>query len=209
MLEAQTQTTALDAFVTSGRHRSGLYGIEWGDPDVAPHLRQVRDEWLIPSLAPEATVLEVGSGGGRWSRYFVARVKRTILIDGTWASAHAIRDRFRWPGFEFQIAPAGRLPLVRSGEADYVFSFDTFVHFDAPLFNCYIEEIGRVLRPGGRLHLHYARRWPDSAAEPQSFRYRVEADVAYHLGFAGLRLSERRVEFHGQLGSVLVEAVRV
>jgi SAM-dependent methyltransferase len=207
-IEANRQAKVLEEFVAAGTHRESLYGIEWGDPDLAPHLRQVRDEWLLPTIGPHATVLEIGSGGGRWSRYFVGRVERAILVDGTPASAAAIRERYHWPAFEYQVSPDGRLPLVGDGEVDYVFSFDTFVHFEAELFNRYIEEIGRVLRPGGLLHLHYARRWPDSAPEAESFRYRSEADVACRLGFAAMSLTERRMEFHGQLGSVLVEARR-
>ncbi|HEU5142044.1 MAG TPA: hypothetical protein VFU04_02690, partial [Solirubrobacterales bacterium] len=47
----------------------GIYGMEWGDPDVLPPLKHVRDNYLLPYLDPTKTVLEIGPGGGRWTRY--------------------------------------------------------------------------------------------------------------------------------------------
>jgi len=33
--------------------RQGLYGLHWGDPQVVPWLRFVRDEFLLPFVHPD------------------------------------------------------------------------------------------------------------------------------------------------------------
>jgi hypothetical protein len=54
--------------------------------------------------------------------------------------------------------------MVETGSVDFVFSFDSLVHADAPTLEAYLRELTRVLRPGGVAFLHhsnmamYARR---------------------------------------------------
>ena len=57
-----------------------IYGLEWGDPEVLPSLRHVRDHFLAPYVTPQATVLEIGPGGGRWTRYLLG-AKQVYLVD--------------------------------------------------------------------------------------------------------------------------------
>lgn len=44
--------------------REDVYGLEWGNPDTCPPLAYVRDQFLLPYLTPDATVVEIGPGGG-------------------------------------------------------------------------------------------------------------------------------------------------
>ncbi|HEU5397089.1 MAG TPA: hypothetical protein VFV81_07970, partial [Verrucomicrobiae bacterium] len=48
-----------------------IYGLEWGDPENSPPLQYIRDHFLLPYVRPETTVLEIGPGGGRWTRYML------------------------------------------------------------------------------------------------------------------------------------------
>src|SRR5689334_4713838 len=57
-----------------------VYGLEWGDPDFVPPLQYVRDHFLLPYLKPDATVVEIGVGGGRWTRYMLG-VEKLYAID--------------------------------------------------------------------------------------------------------------------------------
>lgn len=184
--EADRQQDALREFVRSGGHAARVYGMEWGDPRRDPIQSEVRDRFLLPFLSPAVAVLEIGAGGGRWTREMAGRVARLILVDGTAEFEAAIRAHL--PGIEatFLVAPDGRLPGVADAAVDFAFSFDTFVHFHDALFDAYVETVGRVLKPGGHFALHHARHYAGCDYDPVCFRYRDEASVAEVLGRCGL-----------------------
>lgn len=207
--ETDLQVESLDRFVAAGAHRGAVYGLEWGDPEVAPHLARVKNEFLLPALNPAASVVEIGCGGGRWSRYFCGRVRRAFLVDATPSAEPAVRAHADWNGFEFIVAKDANLPTIPTAAADYAFSFDTFVHFHRELFDAYIREISRVLKPGGLLHLHHAARWPEAEMNERTFQYQGEEEIEALLSSVHLRLSRRHVEFRGGWGSILREAVRL
>lgn len=98
------------------------------------------------------------------------------------------------------------LPAIPTASVDYVFSFDTFVHFDPPLFDAYLGEIARVLRPGGVLHLHYAQALTENQSE--EFRYREPAELFGLMGRLGFEPPARRWFRGDGWGSVMVECYR-
>jgi len=185
--EAGRQQAALRAFVRAGGPAGRVYGLQWGDPRADPVLAAVRDRFLLPYLSPPGTVLEIGTGGGRWTREMVGRAARLVLADGVPEFEAAVRGHLPGIGATFLVAPDGRLPAVADGSVDFAFSFDTFVHFHEPLFDAYVETVGRVLRPGGYFTLHHARRYPGCGDGAGCFHYRDEPAVAAVLGRCGLR----------------------
>ena len=208
MTLAETKSQDLAWFVETGRHLTEIYGTAWGDFDTA-EVRSLVNDWIMARLGLQVVALEIGAGGGRWSRTLVGQVAHAILVDGTPLFETAIRQHADWPGFSFHVAPEGLMPFLESGTVDYCFSFDTFVHFETPLFEQYLDEIGRVLKCGGILHLHYARYWPENQhPDPRDFTYRDEALVGTLLNNAGMSLTGRRREQRIGNGSVYVEAVK-
>lgn len=207
--EATRQSIALDEFVAAGHHLHRIYGLEWGDPEETPHLVRARDEFLLPALNSAMTVIEIGCGGGRWSRYFKDRVKAAYLVDATAAAEAAVRAHCDWRGFEFVVAGDGCLSSIKTATVDYAFSFDTFVHFHRELFDAYVSEISRILKPGALFHLLHAKHWPDSAANEQIFQYRDDDDISALLASGSFRLTNRSLEFRVGFGSILREAVRL
>jgi SAM-dependent methyltransferase len=184
--EAIRQQKALQQFVASGQYRHRVYGMEWGDPYTDPTLSQVLHRFLLPFLAPQSVVLEIGAGGGRWSRHMAGRVGRLILVDGAPEFETAIRRMLDCRDLDFVVSAAGRLPRVPTAGVDFVFSFDTFVHFHPPLFDAYVASVGRVLRPGGHFTLHHARRYEGCDFDPRCFQYRDEVQVDALLRQHGL-----------------------
>jgi SAM-dependent methyltransferase len=203
--QAEYQSLALETFVVTGEPPVAVYGDHWGEISRAPHLQTVLNEWLLPR-AQGAALLEIGCGGGRWTRCFAPLVERAWLVDATPAAAAAVLRHVQGP-FGFVFSRDGELPAIPAESIDYVFSFDTFVHFDVPLFDAYVREIGRVLRPGGILHLHFAHAPSAESIDPEIFRYRELADVAAVCATAGVLLNGRRQSFGGY-GSLLVEGRR-
>lgn len=106
-------------------------------------------------------VLEVGSGHG---------LVTAELIDG--ASAYTcvdFSDRLLFEVVEHRFFErlekltlihdeSARLAGVADGSVDFAFSFDAFVHLHPDVVHQYLASFGRVLAPGGRVHLH-VRTW--------------------------------------------------
>ena len=58
----------------------GIYGLEWGDPEFVEPLRFIRDRYLLPQVNNDHCAVEIGSGGGRWTRYMLGFRKLYALI---------------------------------------------------------------------------------------------------------------------------------
>jgi SAM-dependent methyltransferase len=131
-----------------------------------------------------------------------------ILVDGIPEFEIAIRRHLDCSEILFLVSQDGLLPSIPSQSVDFVFGFDTFVHFDPPLFDCYVETVGRILKGGGHFALHHACRYEQSQVDPQCFKYREEAIVDALLAHHGMHPVEA-LSFASGLGSRLVLARRM
>lgn len=164
----ETQVAELERYHASGNqgggHDSQLYGSAWGDP-YSEAFKPVR-EALEAALVGAHGVIEIGCGGGRWTRVISEMMEpscKLTAVDGT-SSAFALTSR--WlddnglpvPDM-FLLCPGGRLDLP-AASVDIVFSFDTFVHFEWPLIFEYAKSVARVLKPGGKFLVNVACEFP-------------------------------------------------
>lgn len=132
-----------------------IYGLEWGDNATDPQLTMVRDHFLRANITPETTVLEIGPGGGRWTRYMLD-AKRVIVVDPFQEMldehARTIDDpkieRIRNNGTDF--------PGVAEGSVDFVFSFGVFVHLEIDVLEAYLKSLHAILHEGSKVFIHYA-----------------------------------------------------
>lgn len=132
-------------------------GYAWGDPERADdplgNYRQVR-EWLREALAGASCVLEIGSYGGKWTRYLL-EVPRVICVDLFAEAFEVLRRRFGdRPNLVWYQTAGDELAGIASASVDVVFSMDTLVRAPRGSVRRYLAEISRVLSPGGRLLLH-------------------------------------------------------
>jgi SAM-dependent methyltransferase len=120
-------------------------------------LLAVRRRFVEPYLSPGQIIVEIGSGGGRWTQYLLRQARQVIAVELNPESFdHLVRrfpehvDRLRfYPTSGYEMAG------IPTGSIDLVFSFDVFVHVEPDGIAQYLAEIERVLRPGGRAVLHY------------------------------------------------------
>ncbi len=150
------------------------YGLQWGDPDrrvgywmdrLLPFRRprapgplyKVVDQYITPYLRPDATVLEIGCGGGRWTKYLVG-ARKLICVDINDEFFEGIQLRFPKANIQFHKSAGSDLRTIEDSSVDFVFSFGTFVHIEPERIRGYLSEVQRVLVGGGVAVVHYAEK---------------------------------------------------
>ncbi len=101
---------------------------------------------LLPQ--PMSRTVEVGCGEGRVTRDLVARGHRVTAVDASPTLLDAAREAD--PASEYVIADAAELPFG-DGSFDLAVAYNSLMDMDD--MDGAIHELGRVLRPGGRLCL--------------------------------------------------------
>lgn len=151
------------------------YGDRWGDPSVTGlrylwrrlrhgdrvpgNLAKVRKRYLERFVTPETVALEIGSGGGRWTRYLLP-AHEVIVVELNSDFFPYLEKRFPESAHKFRFVetPGYEIPDVENDSVDFVFSFGTFVHIDPEGIDEYLGEIRRVLRPGSVASIQYGDR---------------------------------------------------
>lgn len=134
---------------------SDPYGMEWGDPDVSPPLRYVRDHFLRSYISPDTTVLEIGPGGGRWTRYML-EAKLIYAVDYHEELLGELRKTIRSRNVSFIKNNGTDFPGIPAASVDFVFSFGTFVHLNVDLIESYLQNLKPVLKQDANVVLHYS-----------------------------------------------------
>jgi SAM-dependent methyltransferase len=153
------------------------------------------------ALTPGAEILEIGTGTG--GMLFGLR-ERGYRVQGVEVSQELIAESKRWFG-ELPIASVSGTPLpFADASFDIVLSFDVFEHI--PDTDAHLEEVRRVLRPGGLYLLQTPNKWLNVAFETirwRSFTKFREDHCSLHTA-AQLR---RRLAAHGFAAALLDVAV--
>ena len=171
--------------------------------EVARHF----DLDALPALAarfvPEGplALADLGCGDGP---HFAALVKAGTI--GPARPVYAVdlaaerieRVAARWPFIEAVVAPADDVPQIPDGALDFVIS--TMVMEHVPDERRYLDEIRRVLRPGGRAYITtvFKRRWAwyfrkrdgESVLDPSHLREYVDLAAFEALVREGDRFSK-------------------
>lgn len=139
-------------------------GDEWNTPMVVG--LEVHDESVVayidrtiiePFIGQAATVLEIGAGGGRFTEVLARRATRLIATDTSPTMLLLLRKRFEGrPSVVVQWLDGFQLGEVGDRSIDAAFSYDVFVHLSPWHTYSYLEELHRVLRPGGKAVIHHA-----------------------------------------------------
>lgn len=115
------------------------------------------ETFLEPYVTASTDALEVAPGYGRWTQQLVERARGVTMVDLSPTCLDACRERFGdGPGLTYVLTDGASLPGVPDASVDFVWSFDSFVHMELPVVTAYVQEIARVLRPGGHVVLHHA-----------------------------------------------------
>jgi ubiquinone/menaquinone biosynthesis C-methylase UbiE len=130
-------------------------GEEW---TASPEWKQALiDHVLLEWIPADSVVLEIGPGAGRWSAVLQPRQRRLILVDVADRPLAICRERFaRAENVDYVLSSGNDLPGVSDSSIDAIWSFDVFVHVAPSDQAAYLDEVARVLGPGGVAVIHHA-----------------------------------------------------
>ncbi|MDB5440462.1 MAG: hypothetical protein JWM33_2889, partial [Caulobacteraceae bacterium] len=101
---------------------------------------------------PKGSVLDIGCNWGRWSIAAALAGHRVVGVDvhllSLLVAQQVARKLVPHNMPQFVLADARSLPF-RDGAFDNVFSYSVIQHFSRPNARTILEEVGRVLKPGG------------------------------------------------------------
>lgn len=162
-----TDTIHLD-MLSSQKREGQLYGAQWGNPQIVPHLRYVRDQYVLPYLNPDHHAVEIGPGGGRWTRYLVA-FEKLYVIDYHQELLDELTRSFRLPSLVCIRNNGTDFPSVPAGSIHFLFSFGVFVHLDVDLIRGYLANMKPLLRPEANVVLQYSDKTKEAARRSKGF----------------------------------------
>lgn len=146
----------------------GFYGLQWGDPNTHPALQLVRDRFLAPYVKLNEKAVEIGPGGGRWTRYMLS-FQRLYVVDHFQELLDELARNFRAPHLTPIRNNGTDFPGIPDSSIDFVFSFGVFVHLDLPIIDGYLQEMRRILRPSANVVIQYSDKRKPEAARNASF----------------------------------------
>jgi SAM-dependent methyltransferase len=187
--EKRSLRNRLSGFLKKGLMDRKVYGLSWGDPETAEPLRFLRDRYLLPYVKPEQDALEIGPGGGRWTRYLLP-FHKVYVVDYHQELLDELRRNFRKPNMVFIKNHGSDFPGVPAKSVDFVFTFGTFVHLDTPIIETYMKNIREVLRPGGNAIVHYSDKTKIMARENTGFSENTPDKMRQIVLQAGFKILE-------------------
>ncbi len=162
-----------------------VYGLEWGDPDDAPRLRKVRDEYLVPFFSPQSVVVEIGPGGGRWTRYMQGAAK-LYAVDYHQELLDELKVNFGDVESLVCIKNNGNdFPDIPDNSVDFIFSFGTFVHLELDIISGYLGAMTRIMKPDAIAVIHYSDKTKKKARENRGFSNNTPAKMRRMIETAG------------------------
>jgi len=166
-----------------------FYGLQWGDPETTgPHV-YMRDHYVLPYVKPDNVGLEIGPGGGRWTRYLLG-FRQLYVVDYHVELLRELQRRFHTPNMQFIVNHGTDFPGVPEHSVDYVISVACFVHLELPLIASYLKNIATILKPGGNVFLTYSDKTKIGAQLNHTFTDNTPEHMRAMVTQAGFRILE-------------------
>ena len=175
------------------RPKRELYGMHWGDPETVPALQNVRDRFLTPYVSPTQTALEIGPGGGRWTRYLVD-CEKVYLVEYHKELLDELKVHFRQPNLVHVLNNGNDFPGVPPRSVGFLFSFGTFVHLDLEIIDRYLANMRAVLRPGSQVVIQYSDKTKQQAKDNTGFSENTPERMRQLVLAHGYHVEEEELE---------------
>ncbi len=167
-----------------------LYGLEWGDPDIVPPLQFIRDRYVLPYVNAQHKAVEVGPGGGRWTRYLLG-FETLYAVDYHRELLDELKRNFgRHRNVRFIENNGTDFPGIDGNSIDYLFSFGTFVHLEFNLIEAYLLAIKPIMKPGANIVIQYSDKTKIMAQLNDGFSENTPEKMREAVRAAGYRALE-------------------
>lgn len=141
-------------------------GEEWSEPWGGSEA-----QWFgsilprIHAALPAETILEIGSGFGRWSEYLRRHCNQLHLVDPDRQCMEACQRRFAADAkVKYHQNQGDSLDTIADGSVDFIFSFDSLVHVRRQTIDTYLSQFGAKLKPEGLAFIHHSNLGEQAAS---------------------------------------------
>ena len=163
-LHDQTEWSSLMSTVEENKaFWDGQYDWEQGGEEWSAVWGCSEMEWygtILPRIhrfVPTQTILEIAPGFGRWTCFLKDLCSELILVDLSERCIQACRERFADCSHISSFVNDGEsLDMVADNSIDFIFSFDSLVHAEAPVLAAYVSQIPRKLKEDGVAFIHHS-----------------------------------------------------
>ena len=147
-----------------------------------------------------SSIIELACGHGRHTWFMMQNLRcgSVVLVDVNSSNIAFCAERFKeFPNVTWIVNDGSSLSGIEDGSATSLFCYDAMVHFEYDDVAAYLQEISRVLIPGGRALLHHSNndRYPGRLySENEHSRNFMSANLFSHMAQrAMLRVIEQRL----------------
>jgi len=134
------------------------YGERWGEVEKDPILKSIKEKFILPFVNEDKSVLEIGPGGGRWTKYLL-NCKKLYCIDLNPESLDYVKNRFSSQNNITYILNKGNdFPNIPNSSIDFVFSYATFNHFDIGVIVDYLSGMTDILSDNSNVVIQYSEK---------------------------------------------------
>lgn len=128
----------------------------WGDPDTWDPLKFIRDHYVLPYVRDHQLAVEIGPGGGRWTKYLLG-FDKIYAVDYHNELLCELKKRYgKQKNIEFISNNGTDFPGVAAASVNCLFSFGTFVELGFNIIEAYPDNIRRLLRPGANAVIQHS-----------------------------------------------------
>ena len=170
-----------------------IYGIQWGNPDTEPHLQHVRDHYLLKYVAEEHAAIEIGPGGGRWTKYMLGFGK-LYCVDYHQDLLDELRRTYDLPNMVFIRNHGTDFPGIPVESIDFLFSFGVFVHLDIDIIGAYLVNMMPLLKRSASVVIQYSDKRKARARRNSGFSENNPDMMRTVVNAAGYRVLEEDLD---------------
>jgi SAM-dependent methyltransferase len=151
--------------------------------------------FILPRLIdrlPVRSAVEIACGHGRCTRFLAAHVEHLMAVDIAAEIVDTCAQRLSdLDNISYHVNDGRTLP-ASDQSVDFVFSWDSLVHAEVDVLDAYVQEIARVLRPGGAAFLHHSNL--GAYVDPTSREVSVEVTHWRGATMTAARLRDRAAQ---------------
>lgn len=166
-----------------------FYGLQWGDPETSGPQVYMRDKYVLPYVKPDQVGLEIGPGGGRWTRYLLG-FNHLYVVDYHAELLNELRRQCNKANMQFVVNHGTDFPGVPLNSVDYIVSIACFVHLEAHLIESYLRNMQTILKSGGNVVLTYSDKTKVGGRLNSTFSENTPERMRDMVRSAGFRIVE-------------------